>query len=214
MDSLSYEARVRSDAVWDDPSNSKMKAERKDRNVLMPGEILTIPDPEVKWEDNKHTGLTHIFKRTLPTKEFKFQVLMGMPLTGGKLTACRPKIEIDGKEVTGTLTNDWVTCQIPPNAKEAVITLYYTLGQKELAEVLKERKYTVKLGFLRPVTTPEGQGDRLTNLGFMAPLPNGATPTLSQALKLFQASYGIKPVNGIAGDDTVKKLKELTGDPD
>jgi hypothetical protein len=67
---------------------------------------------------------------------------------------------------------------------------------------------------LRPVDTPEGQEDRLRNLGFFADLPDGTEPTFEQALLLFQNSYGIEPNDGNAATDTVQLLKELTGDPD
>lgn len=211
VDSIAYDNRVRSDAVWNDAANQSIKDARKDRNVLMPGvDELTIPDPEIKWHTGRKTSLTHIFKRELPTKEFRFQVLLG-----NALTAFTYKLEIDGTDLTAKakFDADWVTCQIPPNAKEAVITLSYTLGRVQKNAVLKERKYTIKLGHLRPLDSPQGQEDRLRNLGFYAPLPDGKTPTLDQALRLFQTSHGIDPADTNAAELTIDKLKELTGDP-
>lgn len=210
VDSLAYEAKVKSDAVWDDPANGPMKLARQDRNVLMPGETITIPDPEIKWETNKHTALTHIFKRKLPTKEFRFQLCMGTAI----LAPYRFKIEIDGLEVPGNFATGWVSCQIKPNAKVAVITLYHNRGKPVAPDVAKVHKYTIKLGCLRPVNTPEGQEDRLRNLGYLGPLlhKNGV-PTFAEAFRLFQLSYGIDPAAVDAATLTTEKLKELTGDP-
>lgn len=211
VDSLAYEAKVKSDAIWDDPANASMKATRKDRNVLMPGEQITIPDPELKWENNKHTALTHIFKRKLPTKEFRFQVCMGAPI----VAPYRFKIEIDGVEVPGNFAAGWVSCQIKPNSKLAVITLYHNRGKPGEPDVSKEHKYKIQLGHLRPVDTPAGQEDRLRNLGYIGPLLHkNRVNTFPEALRLFQLSYGIDPTASDADALTVRKLKELTGDPD
>ena len=36
--------------IWDDPKNAKMKQERKNPNVLFPGDELFIPDKKQKQE--------------------------------------------------------------------------------------------------------------------------------------------------------------------
>lgn len=208
VDSLSYDAKVKSDTVWDHPNNKKLKDTYKDRNVLMPGENLYMPDPELQWERDKKTGQTHIFKRTLPKKKFKFQIVQDKARTTITHT-----VKVDGLDVPAVAAGEWLECEIPPNAKEAVITLTYNRGQLLNYAYLKTREYKVKLGHVRPVTTAEGQEDRLRNMGFFAPLPDGAEPTLVEALERFQTSYGIEPADGVAGDDTINKLKELTGDP-
>jgi hypothetical protein len=210
VDSLAYENKVPSDKIWSDPANKNMNETRKDRNVLMPGEKLTIPDREIKWEGNKETARTHIFRRTMPKKEFRFQVLRGKPLTGYTY-----EIQIDGVPVTGTFDADWVTCQIPANAKKAEIKITYKRGQSMSPAVAQNRVYKIDLGHLRPVRTDEGQQDRLKNLGFLQPLTkSGASPPLPQARKLLQLSYNIDPDDKDASDKTIQKLKELTGDPD
>lgn len=205
-DSLAYDNKVSSDAVWG--ANSGMHVTRPDRNVLMPGETLTIPDPEVTWEGGKKTGLTHVFKRTLPTREFKFQLVKGVPVTG---YTC--KIEIDGVEVAGTVAGDSITCRIKPNAKQAVITVEYQRGDVGAMVLAREHKYTIDLGHLRPVTETDGKDDRLRNLGYFNPvLLDNTVPSSARALALFQTSHGIDPTKPEAPDLTTDKFKELTGD--
>ena len=208
VDSLAYKARVKSDAVWDDPANAQIKADCKDRNVLEHKGTLHIPDPEIKWERDKKTGQTHVFKRTLPKKKFRFQLVRDKARTTIPYT-----VKVDGVDTPATVSGEWLECEIPPDAKEAVITVTYTRGQLSNYLYLKTRDYKVKLGYLRPATTAEGQQDRLENLGFWAVLPDGTPPSLAEALTRFQASHGIEPADGVAGATTIEKLKELTGDP-
>jgi hypothetical protein len=206
VDSLSYDNKVRSDAVWD--ANTGMHATRPDRNVLMPGETLTIPDPEVTWEGGRKTGVTHVFKRTLPTREFKFQLVKGIPVTGYTCT-----IQIDGVTVTGMPDGDSIKCQIKPNAKVAVITVQYQRGKGGANAPVTTHKYTIDLGYLRPVTENAGKEDRLRNLGyFNSVMPNNAVPSYNEALRLFQTSHGIDPAGATVVDDTKDKFKELAGD--
>ena len=79
--------------------------------------------------------------------------------------------------------------------------------------ILKQKKFTVKLGHLRPVDTPEGQEDRFRNLGLFSKLADKTEPNLKQVVALFQASHGIEPADGVINPPTITKLKELTGDP-
>ena len=221
VDSIAYKERVSSDVIWNDDQNKPLRELGRDRNALLhrdsTGTVrdkLYVPDPEIVWHPGRHTTLTHVFKRTLPKREFKFQVLMGEALKGFKY-----KVEIDGEEVKAEpdkKDGSWITCQIKPDAKEAVITLYYPQGQLLNPVLKKEHQYRVDLGHLRPVDTVEGQEDRLRNLGFFAPrpdetLPDGKEPTFAEALLHFQASYEIDPADKATVDDT---LKALTGDPD
>jgi hypothetical protein len=185
---------------------------------MMENDPLHIPDAEITWHQNKQTALTHIFKRTLPKREFRFQVLRGVALKGYTY-----KVVVDGEEmvmVPDQADDTWLTCQIKPNAKVAEITLNYPLGEAQVLTVKKEHKYTVQLGHLRPADTPEGREDRLTNLGYMVPLPNKGhaalyrgDPDPQKALSIFQASHGIDPADGISTGPTIEKLKERTGDP-
>ncbi len=208
VDSIAFSKQLRTDAIWDDDANKVLRALRKDRNVLFPGDVLTLPDKEIKWEAAKHTGLTHVFKRKLPTKEFRFQAVLGTPIKGYACT-----VTIDAVVVPSKVDGDWIVCQIPPNAKEAVITIDWNFGKSGADPILKQKIFTVKLGHLRPVDTPEGQEDRFRNLGLFSKLADKTEPTLKQVIALFQASHGIEPADGVINPSTITKLKELTGDP-
>jgi len=208
VESIAFEKSLSSETIWQLPANDKLRGDREDRNCLLPGDLLTLPDKEDKWEEKKATGLTHIFKRQRPLKEFRFEVLLGVPISGYTVT-----VVVDGKSITPVVDTTWQVCKIPANSKEAIITIDFPHGVAKEDAHQPQLKYTVQLGYLRPVKTAEGQEDRLRNLGYFVPLGDGSEPTLKQALALFQASHNILPADGIATVDTLNKLKELTADP-
>src|SRR5258706_12719858 len=52
--------------IWDHPKNAKLKALRLNPNVLLPGDLLHIPDKEPKKE-SRPTGARHVFRIPGPT---------------------------------------------------------------------------------------------------------------------------------------------------
>src|SRR5215813_7826422 len=48
------------DTVWNHPKNAQLKAKRKDPNVLMPGDVVYLPDLDPRIED-RPTDQRHEF---------------------------------------------------------------------------------------------------------------------------------------------------------
>ena len=208
VSSISTTARMPVDRIWTAGQNKVLKDLRKDPCVLMADDKVVIPKRMDKAE-YKETGSTHKFRLKDPRREYRLQILMGDKVRED----VRYEVVIDGKPAEVKTTGPWVTFLTQPDDKEAVVTLYFTQGDKLKKVLIEKREYKIRLGHLRPVDTPEGQEDRLRNLGYYSCWPNGKMPTLQEALQLFQLSNGIDPANGKPSEPTLKKLRELTGDP-
>src|ERR1700674_415579 len=68
ISSLAYDYGFFPDTIWNHPDNAELKQKRKDPNVLMRGDLLVIPDKEIK-EVTKSTEQAHRFrKKGVPAK--------------------------------------------------------------------------------------------------------------------------------------------------
>jgi hypothetical protein len=210
ISSIAFGAQLPLETVWNAPTNKDLKNRRKDPCVLMPGDVVKVPDKRVKV-DKRKTQFTHKYRLKPLLGEWKLQILLG----DTPRTDVDYEVTFDGTPGVLKQAGPWISFQIPPDAKEAKITLRFTRG-KELSKIVLEKfEYTVALGHLRPgaVEIDGGLEDRLKNLGYYSCWPESKTPSLEEVLRLFQLSHGIKPPDGKASSATLKKLMELTGDP-
>lgn len=207
--SIAYRAGIPVNRIWNAGPNAALKKLRKDAGVLMPGDSVTIPAKRTDTIATKPTEFTHKFRRKETCKEYKLQVLMGENPRDD--VTC--EVTVDGKKVDVKKSGTWVSFMIRPDAKEAVVTLSYVLGKVRAKQLLEKFEYKIKLGHLRPADTQGGQEDRLQDLGYYDSWADGKAPSLEDVLHLFQLSNEITPADGKANPATLKKLKELTGDP-
>lgn len=205
--SIAYRAGVPFQRLWD--TNGTLKNLRKDPAVLAPGDQVAIPAKRTAKVAKKKTGATHTFRRKETSRNYRMQILMGEKVRED--VAC--EVAVDGKDVPVKKSGQWVEFPIRPDAKEAVVKLAVVHGVKESPQAGEKLEYKIKLGHLRPVDTPEGQEDRLRDLGYYLAWPEGATPALADVLRLFQLCQKLDPADGVANEATRNKLKELTGDP-
>lgn len=180
------------ETIWNRPENAALKGQRKDPNVLAPGDQVFVPDIDLKYE-NRATNAKHKFKMKGEQIKFKLQLLMfGQPRKNEAYT-----LVIDGKLYQGTTDGDGrLEHIVPANAQGGVIKLR---GGKE--------KYPVKVGHLNPIDEISGVQQRLNNLGFNAGDEDGQmNDRLKAALQAFQAKYQL-PVTGDADGATKAKLE-------
>jgi N-acetylmuramoyl-L-alanine amidase len=179
--------------IWNDSANAELKRNREDPHVLLPGDIVTVPDKRVK-EVDKPDKARHRFRRKGVPKTLRVK-LVGMH---GPRSNLGYRIDIDGKLANGKTDAEGVLKQpIPLDARHAKLVLDNGL------------EYDIALGDLDPINETIGVQKRLTNLGYYTgPLDGKLSADTTAALKLFQASQAL-PQSGDADEATKNKLVEL-----
>jgi N-acetylmuramoyl-L-alanine amidase len=196
---LSFEHGLFPDSVWNHSENSKLRSDRKDLNVLHPGDELFLPDKELK-EESCATEQHHKFKRKgVPEKlHVQFLDLYGKPL------ANKPyKLDLDGNQTRGDLDGEGrLDIYIPPNARQ---------GKIEVGPNGSLASMDLNLGHLDPVSELSGVQARLKNLGYYhGPLDGQASEPLDNAVLAFRGEHGLEAKSEV--DDQLRnKLKEVHG---
>jgi len=196
ISSIAYEHGLFPDTIWNDSKNSQLKQDRKDPNVLMPGDKLYIRDKDQK-EESCASEKKHRFRRKgVPEKlVIRFEV-QGEPRTNEDYV-----LDIDGQLSEGTTSSDgMVEIAIPPNARTGKIS-FRASGED----------YYLQLGQLDPVTEISGVQARLRNLGFYEGEIDGKmNEDLGEAIQHFQETQQLEP-NGSRDATLEKKLQEAHG---
>jgi len=195
ISSIAFEKGFFPDTIWNHQANAELKQKRKDPNVLLPGDVVTIPDKRLKIVD-RPTGAMHRFRLKSVPKKLRVQITFNNKPMGG----AGYKIDIDGKKKEGkTDSGGWLTQPILPDAKIAKIVFENGL------------EYELNLGQLDPVDEAAGVQQRLYSLGFYRGEINQVmNEETVDALRVFQNTYGIEPT-GVADAKTKAQLQKLTG---
>jgi N-acetylmuramoyl-L-alanine amidase len=191
LSSIACEYGFLPDALWNHPDNADLKQKRKDPNVLAKGDVITIPDIEIR-EVSKPTEQKHEFRRKGVPAKLKIQILKkGQPRKNEEY-----RLIIDGITLEGTTDgNGFIDKPLPPNAQSGKLIVGEGTGQQVFA---------LNFGHVDPLDTDDGVAGRLHNLGY------SAAGDLPSALKKFQSDNGLQPT-GKADDATRNKLKEKFG---
>jgi hypothetical protein len=204
--------------IWEDPNNAELKALRGTPALLAPGDQLFIPD-RVQIVFSRSTASSHDFQANLDRVGFHLRLLdlAFKPRTGTdvEITVEAPSGTGDASvQPTQKLTTDGdgkVTVRI---AKSATVAGVVVKGLQYAGEM--------KIGALDPIDTPTGVAQRLTNLGYIVPLPEqDAKPDVAKetfdydlrsAAEEFQCDQGINPPNPDPMSAALKaKLKQVYG---
>lgn len=173
--------------LWTLPANQAVKEGRKDPNVLLAGDRLTIPEIQPKTLPAA-TGATHVYRRRGVPVFLRVRFLDGdgAPRKGDYV------LHVAGSTIHGTLDAEgWLVQPVPPATTTAVV---------ELANGMST---TLQLGSLDPVQTLAGVRARLLNLGYSG--ANSGESGLRTALAQFQEDHGL-PRSGVADDATRQAL--------
>jgi len=183
--------------IWDDPKNADLKKKRQNPNVLMPGDVLFIPDKQQKEETRPTTDI-HVFKLTSKRLKLRFTVLDfdNKPIAN---TPC--ELEVDGQKYKlKTDANGKIEQAIDAGSESGMLRI----------ESL-EMEMPVKIGHLDPADETTGWRQRLINLGYHAQsLDDDNEARLRQAVEEFQCDHGMK-VTGELDAATKAKLKDVHG---
>jgi Putative peptidoglycan binding domain len=190
LNSIAFDSGLLWETIWNHGNNAALREQRKDPNVLFPGDQLYLPDLQTKLTpcatDQRHKFVVKGSKVTIKIRLLDQDVpRAGVPYT----------LHIDGALSSGETDGDgFVTKTIPANAKAGKLIV----GTGAAKDV-----YQLQLGTLDPIETDSGVGGRLRNLGFVA-------DDLSNAIKAFQQKEGL-PVTGTSNSATQNRLKEKFG---
>jgi len=198
--------------LWNDGSNAALKALRKNPNVLMPGDIVHLPDLTVKQVPGATEARHKFMLKGVPEKlRIKLLDYNHKP---------RPNLDyiitIEGNSRRGkTDASGKLNESIPPNAMNAKLTfdapvLMDNTG-KPMPGQVKKQVLILQLGVLHPISQVSGLKARLANLGFyQGPIDENLDPATKQAIRFLQKMKGLS-VTGIADDATKAQLQELHG---
>ncbi|MEM1435888.1 MAG: hypothetical protein AAGG11_17640 [Pseudomonadota bacterium] len=226
--SVAFKAGLLPDTVWAHPENSELRAQRRDLNVLQPGDELVVPAP-VPRNQTHAAGQKYRFVRKAVPALVRLVFYTPQPdppppetnMTGGddthyedpdlevlpeqRLLSDAPyRISIDGEWREGKSGPDGII-EVPVSPDAAQAEIEFFPGTKE------ELVFEVALGHIDPPATVTGARHRLSNLGYPCP-PDGAEPDdVSMAtLTQFQADQSLEP-SGNLDEATQAKLVDLHG---
>jgi hypothetical protein len=185
--------------IWNHPDNQRLKSQRKDPNVLLPGDRVFVPDLQLKQEPGASEQRHRFRRKGVPSKlSIVLKDEEGQPRAGLDYV-----LEIDGELLRGKTDGAGrLRHPIPPNAQRGKITVT-TRDRKE--------EYLLQLGHLDPVTKISGVQARLSNLGFPCGPANGTlSEATRRALAEFQAKHQLKQ-SGEPDQATRDRLKQEHG---
>jgi hypothetical protein len=214
--------------IWNHPDNQQLKSARKDPNVLLAGDRVSIPDLRPKQESGA-TEQRHRFKRKgVPAK---LRVKFYRPVApepdensgGGRYdpshyegppppqpVECEPIanapfiLNVDGRCTQDQSDGEGlVDVPIPPDASVGTIKFYPGMPE--------EVSFDVSLGGMDPIDTVIGVRKRLNNLGYTClPVGDEVERSLRDALRQFQTAQDLT-TSGEIDRATKDKLKEVHG---
>jgi N-acetylmuramoyl-L-alanine amidase len=184
--------------IWDDPANAELKNTRKDPNVLLPKDRVTLPPKNQKQEPGQ-TELRHRFMVKGQPEKLRVRILRdGKPRKNQPYT-----LEVNGSVYRGnTDPAGKIECPIPPNARRAKL---------EVGTPPDVDQYDLNLGEIDPIDQVSGIQGRLSSLGFDCGAVDGLWgPRTEQALRAYQKHCGFE-VTGEMDERTRQRLQQDYG---
>jgi N-acetylmuramoyl-L-alanine amidase len=182
--------------VWSDPGNAELRKTRKDPNVLLPGDRLTVPPIRQRLQNCAADQRHRFVRRGEPAKlrlQFKH---FGQPRAGAPF-----RLYVDGRSAReGRLDSEGcLEAGIPGLAGSAQVVV----GDGDEQEI-----YELTLGAIDPVEDIRGARERLANLGYLCPLgDHEIDEATSSALAIFQKDHDLA-VTGTLGAATQQVLAD------
>jgi len=180
--------------IWDDGKNAALK-QKRNGNVLFPGDVVEIPVKQRKEENIPTTDYT-TFQTIGEPVQLKVVIVdwAGNPIADTDLD-----ILLDGGEKFKTASDGSATKKVLD-----------PLGNKIGNLLVKGYNLALKVGHLDPVEEISGQLARLNNLGYQAGEGDASDIDFRSAVEEFQCDNGLT-VDGICGPNTQAKLKDVHG---
>jgi len=191
--------------IWNHADNAALKQKRKNPHILLPGDVVVIPDTETKQESGA-TEQRHRFKVLLKPLTLRIKLL---GLDSRPLARTELDLAVDGGSETLATQGDG-TVEKPLTAAADKGTIKFRDKETPFDErILIE----IRVGHLDPVEVESGQRGRLNALGYDAGNPDESgdgSLLFRSAVEEFQCDQKLT-VDGVAGANTQKKLQEVYG---
>ena len=183
--------------LWDDSKNADLRKEREEPNVLLPGDIVFVPEKRLKDESGQ-TEQRNRFRKKSATSLLKMVLIdeNDEPRSNESYI-----LIVDDEIISGTTKADGsLKHSIKPNAKNGKLIV----GEEQ-------DEYVLKLGGIDPIKEISGVQTRLNNLGFDCGEEDGELNTKTkEAIQDFQFHYGLEvEETGKIDEKTRAKLKEI-----
>jgi N-acetylmuramoyl-L-alanine amidase len=179
--------------IWDYPANAALRAKRRSMDILLPGDVITIPDLRVVSVP-RPTDQHHRFKRKGVPAIFRLQVFDGdSPRREEDFLLTIGDEAFHGKtDASGVLEHT-----LPAGTREALLVI----GPDR-------RELLIRFGGLDPESELIGVQKRLNNLGYYCGDPDGTmNDSTREALRAFQLRFSL-PQTGVADDATKELLRQ------
>ncbi len=152
---LAYRFGFDADAVWNDPANDDLRKQRPDPNLLLPTDVLYIPDQVDKSPvtHSLQTGQTNAFVSDPP----KVSVVI---VFADSDRASQPFTVTELPDLTGLSTD---------GDGSATFDVPITLQRVSIVFASDSVTFLVNVGHADPIETLSGVAQRLQNLGYLDP---------------------------------------------
>lgn len=172
--------------VWNAAKNAKLRQERKSHNMLVPGDILFVPD-----EPAPRSRLDAMTSNTYVAHVPRVRVRMRMAVAGTPMKNEAYVVRGIGEDAKERKTDGEGTVAFEADVHVREVEIHFPA---------RELTRTVAIGGLDPIEAPSGLRMRLTHLGFYSAHRGGADGhtgrdenRLDAAVKAFQSANGIAP---------------------
>jgi hypothetical protein len=193
LSSIAFHHGLKAETIWNHPENAELRRQRPNLYQLIPGDMVFIPDLQLRTESIQ-TARRHQFqalnapeKLRIQLKDEGAQPRFGLPY----------RLTVDDKVHEGTTDAEGrIRVFIPPDAARAVLAVEGPDGAEE---------YDLPLGYDRPAEHTSHLLSMLRRAGFLGDADD--IPSVIEALCAYQGARGLE-VTGDADRATLVALQD------
>lgn len=188
--SIAAKSGLHWETIWNDPSNAELKQRRKAPEMLLPGDLVHVPDRQ-PGEVGVASGQRHRFRRSGGTHTARIRVFKdGKPRDG-----VRYRLRIGDRFEEGSIPGDGVI-KVLVNASDKT-------GRLIVGDEPGSVTYELRFGHLDPPSEGAGAYQRLRNLGMVG--GDVSDEETTRGVVRFQRKHGL-PETGTVDKATEDKL--------
>jgi N-acetylmuramoyl-L-alanine amidase len=207
--------------LWDHPSNADLAASRKNPNILLPGDVVSLSNPAPKKAAAQTLRKYKFVAATNDGLDFRIVLI---DENGQPLPSMKCQLLEEGREATSDASGTVERQDLPPPFELGVLRFLYRtedLSQRgvEPADIFTGNEeirlsFAIAVGHLDPLDTPSGIQARLGNLGYYAGEIGYAEEdalALRCAIEEFEMENGLTSTGDATNASMQAKLKDIHG---